>query len=100
MERAHVGPSGGQMREGRRRKGSFPLQGAPTKQMAPTRANPEGKGQIGRMTLLRSACLECQAAPPTPSPTAYLPLACVRSMCEQPLGKASVFYSTAIVTIL
>jgi hypothetical protein len=40
------------MREGRRRKGSFPLQGAPTKQMAPDRANPEGKGQMGRMALL------------------------------------------------
>jgi|GEM_PF-2482766 hypothetical protein len=58
MKRAHVGPSGGQMREGRRRKGSFPLQGAPTKQMATARANPEGKGQMGRMASLRPACLE------------------------------------------
>jgi hypothetical protein len=46
------------MREGRRRKGSFPLQGAPTKQMATARANPEGKGQMGRMASLRPACLE------------------------------------------
>jgi len=45
------------MREGRRRKGLFPLQGLPTKQMALARANPEGKEQMGRMSLLRPACL-------------------------------------------
>ncbi len=57
MKRTHVGPSGGQMREGRRRKGLFPLQGVPTKQMAPARANPSGEGQMGRMASLRPACL-------------------------------------------
>ena len=45
------------MREGHRGKGSFPLQGAPTKQMAPDRVNPQGKEQKGRMTVLRTACL-------------------------------------------
>ena len=58
------GPSGGQMREGRRRKGLFPLQDAPTKQMAPDRANPEGKGQMGRMASLRpTAVPRCSHMP-------------------------------------
>ncbi|ANH73980.1 hypothetical protein ACS15_0840 [Ralstonia insidiosa] len=40
------------MREGCRRKRSFPLQGTPTKQMAPARANPKSKGQMSRMASL------------------------------------------------
>jgi len=54
------------MREGRRRKGWFPLQDAPTKQMAPAWANPEGNDDTGRMASLRPTCLAGQAAPAAP----------------------------------
>ena len=72
------------MREGRRSKGSFPLQGATTTQMAPARVNPSGKEQMGRMASLRPACLAGQAAPSTPSPAPHLLLARTRFSVNRP----------------
>ncbi len=85
IKRTRVGPSRGQLREGRRRKGSFPLQGARQSRwprIGPTR---RARGIRGAWRRCQPLAWNDQAARLAPSPAPRIPLARARFICEQAL---------------